>query len=156
VISNLAASVIQLATFFAIYGLEKIGPRGGSFGVTAPICLLPLVFAQVAILSLGTGLWLASLTAKYRDFTVLAGFLVQLWMYASPVIYPLSRVPARWYPLAALNPMAFPIEALRLMLLGGGSPSLPLGALSIALTLLAAGSGLIAFHRAEKTFIDVV
>jgi len=156
VVSNLAGVVIQFGLFAAVFGLEKAGPRGDSFGLTAAAWLLPLVIGQVALLSFGIGLWLAALTAKFRDFTVLAGFFVQLFMYASPVIYPLSRVPARWYPLAALNPMTFPLEALRHMLLNAGAPTLSLGAFSLGLTLATLAGGLLMFQKVEKDFVDVI
>jgi lipopolysaccharide transport system permease protein len=155
-VSNLLATAVQLGTFAAIYGFEKIGLRGDSFGLTASAWLLPLVFVQVGLFSLGVGLCLAALSAKYRDFGILTGFLVQLWMYATPVIYPLSRVPARWYFLAALNPMTYPVEALRQMLLGAGSPTLFLFLLNTSLTLLTVVVGLAAFQKVEKNFIDVI
>jgi len=154
--SNLAGVVVQFAFFAVIFCLEKIGPRAGSFGLTSSVWLLPLVFAQVGLFGLGTGLWLSALTAKFRDFAVLGGFFVQLFMYASPVIYPLSRVPARWYPVAALNPMTFPLEASRHMLLSAGTPNLSLALTSVALTLATLVGGLIAFQRAERNFIDVI
>lgn len=156
IISNLVGAFIQLALFAAIYGIEKAGPRAASYGVNESVWLLPVIFAQVALFSFGVGLWLAALTAKFRDFAVLSGFFVQLYLYASPVIYPLSRVPARWYALAALNPMTFPLEALRQMLLGAGSPTLALALISLAWTFVMLVSGLLVFQRIEKNFVDVI
>jgi len=155
-ISNLIGVAIQLGLFAVIFAIEKAGLRGASFGLTSAAWLLPLVFAEVALFSFGIGLWLAALTAKFRDFTVLAGFFVQLFMYASPVIYPLNRVPARWYFLAALNPLTYPLEALRHMLLGANEPPAYLGILSLGLTAVALVSGLIVFQKVEKNFIDVI
>lgn len=156
VISNLVGVCIQLGLFAVVFTIEKAGPRASSFGLTAGAWLLPLIFAQVALFSFGTGLWLSALTAKFRDFGILAGFLVQLFMYASPVIYPLSRVPARWFPAAALNPMTFPLEAMRWVLLGAGAPTASLCALSVGLTLATLATGLIVFNRVEKKFVDVI
>jgi len=156
VISNLAAFVIQLATFLVIYALEKAGPRSGSFGITGTVWLLPLVIAEVGALSLGTGIWIAALTTKFRDFGLLATFLLQLWMYVSPVVFPLTRVPVRWYWLAAINPMTYPLESVRSMLLGAGTPTAGLGALSVAVTLLIAVSGLMIFQKVERNFVDVI
>ncbi len=156
VISNLVGVAIQFVLFTIIFAIEKTGPRAGSYGLTGAAWMLPLVFMHVALLSFGFGLWLAALTAKFRDFAVLAGFLVQLLMYASPVIYPLSRVPTRWYPLAAINPLTFPLEALRSMLLNAGSPNLNLGVESITETLVTLLTGLLVFQRVEKNFIDVI
>ena len=76
---------------------------------------------QIAALSLGVGLWLSALTAKYRDFTFLSGFIIQIWMYATPVIYPLSQIPEEWRWIAVLNPMTMPVEAIKFMLLGQGT-----------------------------------
>jgi lipopolysaccharide transport system permease protein len=155
-ISNLVAMAIQLGTFFLVYAIEKFGPRSGTFNITASVWLLPLVFAQVGLLSLGVGLWIASLAAKFRDFAVLSTFLLQLWMYATPVVFPLTRVPARWYWLAAINPMTFPLEAMRQMLLGAGTPTVSLFAISIGMTLLIAAGGVLIFQRVEKNFVDVI
>ena len=112
--------------------------------------------AQIAALSLGVGLWLAALTTKFRDFGVVAGFALQLWFYVTPVVYPLSKVPAHWRDWVALNPMVEPVEAFRKVLLGSGSVDPKLLAISLGATALALLTGLIAFQRVEKSFVDVV
>jgi lipopolysaccharide transport system permease protein len=155
-ISNLLPLAIQIAVFLGVFALEKIGPQGSSFGFSATAVLLPLVFAQVGLLSLGAGLWIAAFTTKFRDFAILAGFLLQLWMYVTPVVYPLSRVPERWYWVAALNPMTYPLEATRFMLLRAGSPTAGLLALSAAVTLGVLAGGILVFRHVEKTFVDVI
>lgn len=155
-LSNLVPLAIQFGLFLAIYGVEKLGPRASSFGLAPSAALLPLVFVQVALLGLGTGLWIAALTAKFRDFGILAGFALQLWMYVTPVVYPLSRVPARWYWVEVANPMAFPLEAARAMLLGAGTPTTGLFAASAGATLALLIGGILVFERVEKTFIDVI
>jgi lipopolysaccharide transport system permease protein len=156
VISNFVTVAIQLGTFVVIYALEKVGPRGGSFGMTAWVWLLPLVFIQIGLLSLGIGIGIAALTTKFRDFGVLSGFLLQLWMYATPVVFPLTRVPAHWYWVAAINPMTFPLEITRQMLLGAGTPTAFLFAISIGITLLTTAAGLLVFQSVEKNFVDVI
>ncbi len=156
VISNMATLAIQLGTFLVIYALEKAGPRSASFGMTGTAWMLPLVFIQVGLISLGVGLWIAALSAKFRDFGVLSGFLLQLWMFATPVVFPLTRVPARWYWGAAINPMTFPLETTRLMLLGAGTPTLSLFALSAGTTLAILVGGVLIFQRVEKNFVDVI
>lgn len=155
-LSNLVGLAIQLATFLAIFAVEKLGPRGGSFHMTESVCLLPLVFAHVALLSLGVGLWIAALSAKFRDFVILSAFLLQLWMYATPVVFPLTRVPARWLWVFELNPMTFPLEATRQVLLGAGTPSLMLFVCSIGMTLFIVTAGVLLFQRVEKNFVDVI
>jgi lipopolysaccharide transport system permease protein len=156
VISNLVPLAVQLGTFLVVYALEKFGPRSGTYGMAPSAVFLPLVIVQVGLLSLGAGLWIAALTAKFRDFAILAGFALQLWMYVTPVVYPLSRVPGRWYWVAALNPMTYPLEATRFMLLRAGSPSPGLLALSVAVTLGTLAGGILVFRRIEKTFVDVI
>jgi lipopolysaccharide transport system permease protein len=155
VASNLIAVLIQLGTFLVFFAADKLGAQGARFHLASTAFLLPLVFLQVAVFSLGAGLWLAALTAKFRDFGVLAGFLVQLWMYATPVILPLGAVQGRWRLLFLLNPMTVPVEATRRLLLGRGTVTPGLTALCVGLTLLVAASGVLVFRRAEKTFVDV-
>jgi lipopolysaccharide transport system permease protein len=155
-LSNIVSLAIQLATFLAIFTLEKFGPRGGSFNMTASVWLLPLVFLQVSLLSLGVGFWIAALSAKFRDFAVLSTFLLQLWMYATPVVLPLTRVPARWFWVFALNPMTFPLEETRQMLLGAGTPSVLLLCCSVGTTILITIGGIFLFQRVEKNFVDVI
>src|SRR5262249_41368769 len=101
VISNFFAFALQLATLLALWIYFKLfTATGGVFGFSVGIIWLPLVLLQVAALSLGVGLWLSALTAKYRDFTFLSGFIIQIWMYATPVIYPLSQIPEKWQWIA--------------------------------------------------------
>jgi lipopolysaccharide transport system permease protein len=155
-ISNLAAFAIQAALFAAMYAAYKFTPVAASFGVSPQIVLLPLVLLQFAALSLGFGLCIAALTARYRDLGLISGFLVQLWMYATPVIYPFERIPPRLRSLAARNPAAMPAECARHLLLGGGDITAPRLALSVALSLGVLLAGLAAFSRAERNFIDIL
>src|SRR5206468_500177 len=117
---------------------------------------LPLLLVQVGILSLGTGLWMSSLTAKYRDLSQMSAFIVQIWMYATPIIYPLSMLPPRLKWIASLNPMSAPVEAYRYIFLGAGSMEPSLWVVSAAVTLLIFVSGLMVFQRVERTFVDTV
>lgn len=155
VISNLAALAIQLVTFAAIYVAYLGVGLPGQTTVRWEAALLPLVVLQVAALGLGIGLWLAALTTRYRDFTVLSGFLLQLWLYGTPVIYPLSTVPASWRLAVELNPMTMPVECFKHALLDAGSPEPRLIAISVAVTAACLVSGLFAFKRVERTFVDI-
>jgi lipopolysaccharide transport system permease protein len=110
----------------------------------------------VALLSLGIGFWIAALAAKFRDFVILSAFLLQLWMYATPVVFPLTRVPARWLWVFELNPMTFPLEATRQVLLGVGNPTLLLFVYSIVITLLISIGGILLFQRVGRNFVDVI
>ena len=75
--------------------------------------MTPVLLVMLALLAIGTGMILASLTAKYRDLQVLVGFGIQLWMYASPIVYPLSQIPGKWRILLSLNPVAYIVECFR-------------------------------------------
>ena len=157
VISNLFAFALQLATLLAVWIYFKLfTSAGGLFGFSASIVWFPLVLLQVAALSLGVGLWLSALTAKYRDFTFLSGFIIQIWMYATPVIYPLSQIPEKWRWIAVLNPMTMPVEAIRIMFLGQGTVVGAYVLLSLSITVLLLLSGILVFSKVEKTFIDTV
>jgi lipopolysaccharide transport system permease protein len=154
VISNLFALTIQLATLVLIWIYFKLFTGFGAlFGFSASIIWLPLVILQVAALSLGVGLWLSALTAKYRDFTFLSGFIIQIWMYATPVIYPLSQIPKKWQWIAVLNPMAMPVEAIKVMFLGQGTV---MPTYSVGVTVLMLLSGVLIFNKVERTFVDTV
>ena len=156
VVSNLATLVIQAATFAAMYAAYAfIGLPAGT-GLRWEAWLLPLVVLQVGALGLGVGLWLAALTARYRDFTVLAGFLLQLWLYATPVIYALESVPAAWRFAVVLNPMTMPVELFKRALLGAGAADPASIAVSLAMTAVLLVTGLLLFKRAEATFVDTV
>jgi len=155
-VSNLFAFAIQVATFVCFYIYFKYGRGAGGFGMDWRVILLPLLVLQTAILSLGVGLVMSALTAKYRDLTHLSALLIQVWMYATPVIYPLSGFPVRWRWIAALNPMTPIVEAFRLLLLGVGTVE-PLHIVcSIATTVVVTIAGLMLFNRIEKTFVDIV
>jgi len=159
VVSGFIAMGIQLLTFLPIWAYYALcTPAGATIDVSWPKLLVcfPLALLQIALLALGVGLWLSALTAKYRDFAFLSGFLVQLWMYATPVIYPLSAVPARWRWVAALNPMTVPIDAIKMLFLGQGSLEPIHVALSVAMTAAILFGGLVVFSKVEKTFVDTV
>lgn len=156
VTSNLLAFGIQLVTFLAVYVFYKqCAPDGGRFGMGWTACMLPLIVLHIALFSLGVGLWLSALSAKYRDFQHLSTFLIQIWMYATPVIYPLSSIPEKWHWISVLNPMTVPVEMMRQVLLGSGSYNPTHLAVSIAGTLLTLISGLLVFQRVERTFADI-
>jgi len=156
VISGIISFAIQLGLFVVVFLLWRFSHPSSDVGPRWQILFMPLVLLQLGALSLGIGLWLAALTAKFRDFSVLAGFLIQLWMYVTPVIYPLARIPAQWRLFAALNPVSIPVESFRFMLLGRGAVSPHLLTASLLVTAFALVSGLIMFQRIEKSFVDVI
>jgi len=136
VLSNLFACLLQLVSFLVIYlGYVLLVPGTRGLHLTPSALLLPLLFLHTGLLSLGVCLWLSAVTAKYRDLNQVVQLFVQLWMFASPVIYPLSKFPIKWRWLAELNPMTAILEAFRLCLLGTGTVTAESLIMSICATL---------------------
>ena len=128
----------------------------GQFQMNWQVVFLPLLVLQCAALSLGLGLVMSAFTAKYRDLVHLSGFLINIWMYATPVIIPLSKFPQEWRWLVALNPMTSVVESFRFMLLGAGTVQPLYLGISIAFTVVVLIAGLLLFAKVEKTFVDTV
>ena len=124
--------------------------------ITWGIFYMPLLILQMALLGLGCGVIISSLTTKYRDLVMLIGFGVHLWMYASPVVYTIDLVPARFKALYLCNPMAIVIESFRNMFFGTSVITPADVALSWGITRLIALCGILLFNRVEKTFMDTV
>ena len=157
VLSNLFACLLQLGSFLIIYlGFVLFVPGTRGLHLTPSALLLPLLFFHTGLLSLGVCLWLSALTAKYRDLNQVVQLFVQLWMFASPVIYPLSKFPIKWRWLAELNPMTAILEAFRLCLLGTGTLTTESLVISISGTVFLLLTGILIFQRTERTFIDTV
>lgn len=135
--------------YYLIIG-TAISPHWGLILVLTPALIL-----LMAALGLGAGIIVSSLTTKYRDFTFLIAFGIQLMMYGTPVIYPLSAVPEKWRWIVELNPMSAPIEAFRALFLGGPIPWSGLG-ISTAITTLMVVIGVVLFNKVEKSFMDTV
>ena len=153
VISNLIGFGIQFAMFLVFLVIYWIR---GTVQPTLYVLMLPLLLLQMAMLSLGVGVIISSLTTKYRDLVMLVGFGVQLWMYGTPVAYDIGIVPAKYMGLYMLNPMTPVINNFRLAFLGLGSFDLPHYLLSWAMTLAVLVIGIVLFNRVEKTFMDTV
>jgi lipopolysaccharide transport system permease protein len=123
---------------------------------TVAVIWLPIFMLLVVLTALGVGLWLSALNALYRDFRYVVPFLVQFWMFASPVAYPSSLVPTKWRWLYGLNPMAGVIEGFRWALTGQGQPPGVLLAFSSTAVVFLVFSGLVYYHSVEGTISDVV
>jgi lipopolysaccharide transport system permease protein len=154
VISTLISSGITFIVFLCF--LTYFWVRGQTNGPNAVALLLPLLFLMMSGLALGVGTTVSALTAKYRDLNFLLGFGIQLWMYASPVIYPLSSVPAKYQALALLNPMTSIVETMRYGWIGNGA--VPAWGLvySFVVALVLFVAGVAAFNFAERTAMDLV
>ncbi|MBU1196085.1 MAG: ABC transporter permease [Proteobacteria bacterium] len=154
VIINLLQFGIQFVVFIGFWLWFKW--QGADFHLGNLIFAIPLVLLQMAVLGLGFGILISSLTTKYRDLTFAMGFGVQLWMYATPIVYPLSVVPEKYHMLASLNPMTSVVECFRGAFLGVSSIQPVHIIISVAITLIAFFAGIILFSRIEKTFMDTV
>ncbi len=154
VVSNLIKLGIQFLLFLAIYAYFIW--QGFAPGFHLTLLAAPVLIFITALLSLGLGMIISSLTTKYRDLSFLIVFGVQLAMYASPVIYPLSEAPEKYHIYILANPMSSIIEAFRYMFLGAGSFNLIHLAYSTAFTLVVFLVGLAIFNRTERKFMDTV
>jgi len=154
VIINLVKFGIQLTLFIVFY--FYFIADGSPVRPTLLILLLPVLIFQMAVLSLGAGILVSSLTTKYRDLTYVMSFAVQLWMYASSVVIPASSIPERYLPIYMLNPMASVIELFRYAFLGRGVVDAVYMSISWAVTLVVLFGGIILFSRIEKSFMDTV
>ena len=120
------------------------------------VVAFPAFLLLALVTALGVGLWLATLNVRYRDVPYTIPFLTQIWMYASPVVYPVSIVPHKWQWLIALNPMAGVIEGFRWALLGQSAPSATVLGASAGMALLLLVTGLAYFRRGEREFADLI
>lgn len=154
VISSLFTFIIQCTLFLCF--LLYFYVQGSAIRPNLLIFLTPVILIQMAALGLGVGALVSSLTTKYKDLTLLVGFGVQIWMYATPIVYPLSQIPSDWQWVYALNPMAAIVETFRCAFLGAGAIQLWQIALSFCMTLFVLTLGIIMFCRVEKTFMDTV
>ena len=154
VISGLIKFGIQLALFLVFWLIYWM--RGAAVGMTWAIVLVPVLLLLMAVLGLGAGIIVSALTTKYRDLQHLVGFGVQLLMFATPIIYPLSSVPAKYRWLIELNPMSPVIEVFRYAFLGSGSFDGWLLLQSAGLSGLVFLTGVLLFNHVERTFMDTV
>ncbi len=120
------------------------------------IFFAPFLMLQMACLGLGVGIIVSSLTTKYRDLSYLISFFVQLWMYGTPVVYPLSIVSQKWHWIITLNPMTAVVEIFRYGFLGAGTFNAKLITANLGITLFLFIFGVILFSRVEKTFMDTI
>lgn len=120
------------------------------------ILITPLLLVQLALLSLGFGVIISSLTTKYRDLAILVTFGVQLWMYATPVVYPASQIGGKLKTLMMLNPVSPIVESFRYAFLGSGSIPWNFLGISVITTLVVLFIGIVLFSKVEKTFMDTV
>jgi lipopolysaccharide transport system permease protein len=155
ILSNLvdfAVGLVILAVLMVIYRMP----------LTPALLTLPIFLLLAMVTALGFGLWLSALNVRYRDIKHLVPFIVQIWLYLTPVIYPVTIVPETFHPLLALNPMTGVVSGFRWALLGGEAATNGLDApgvffaLSVIIALVVLATGLIYFRTTERTFADII
>lgn len=154
VTSNLVRFGVQMLLFLGM--MIYFAAVGAGFQVTWAIFLSPLLIIMMALLGLGLGLIITAMTTKYRDLSFLVSFGVQLLMYMTTVIYPLSAAPEKYRYLIELNPMTGIIEAFRYAFLGKGEFTIWSLGYSAAVTLIILILGVVIFNKTEKNFVDTV
>ncbi len=158
-ISNVLSSIIQfgiqmimvlvLLIYYVVVG--AVHPHWAAW------LLIPLVLIYLGLLGLGCGIIISSLTTKYRDLAILVTFGVQLWMYITPVVYPLSQLEDGWMKkILMINPVTAPVEVFRYALLGQGTIMPGYLAYSWVITIVVVIVGVMIFNKVEKTFMDTV
>jgi len=123
---------------------------------TAGVVLIPFLLLMVILVSMGCGLWLSALNVEYRDFQYVIPFLIQIWMFATPVIYPATLIPEKYRWLLALNPMCGIIEAFRATAIGHQQIKWELLGISLLISFLILLSGVFYFKKVERSFADVI
>ena len=154
VASNLVRFGVQMILLFVMMGYYAL--HDASFTITPAIMLFPVLVLLMALLGLGLGLIITALTTKYRDLAFLVTFGIQLLMYTTTVIYPLSSAPEKYKALISLNPMTGIIEAFRYAFLGQGQISVNTLGYSTIFTIVVMVLGVVIFNKTEKTFVDTV
>lgn len=153
VISGLISFAVQFGIFliFVVWFWVK--------GIIAPnitVLLLPVYILMLAMLSMGCGVIISALTTKYRDLSILVTFGIQLWMYGSAIIFPISSIPEKWGTLLMLNPIVPIVEAFRYAFTGKGVFSVQYLGIGMIITLILLLIGCVMFNKVERTFMDTV
>lgn len=153
VISGLISFAVQFGIFliFVVWFWMK--------GIIVPnitVILLPVYILMLAMLSMGCGVIISALTTKYRDLSVLVTFGIQLWMYGSAIIFPISSIPEKWGTLLMLNPIVPIVEAFRYAFTGKGVFSVQYLGIAMIITLILLLIGCVMFNKVERTFMDTV
>jgi len=156
-LSGVVSTLVDFAVGLAVLVILLVAYR---VPLGPHVLWLPAFLLLAIAAALGFGLWLAALNVKYRDVNYLIPFLLQIWIYVTPVVYGASLIPERFRFLLALNPMTGVVEGFRWSLLSAGSPQFlppgPLTAVSVLITVVVLVSGIVYFRSTEKTFADLI
>ncbi len=151
----MATVAAGLLDFFIAFGLLVVLMFYYGVGLSVNILMLPVLILLTALLAIGVGMWMSALNVKYRDIRYALPFIIQLGMFATPIIYPASLVPDKWRWLLALNPLTGQIEAYRSAFFGKPFDWFAL-AISTVLTLVILFYAAFTFRRMEKSFADII
>ena len=154
VVSNLVRFGVQFLLFISM--MLYFGIKGANFHITNAVFLFPILILLMALLGLGLGLIITAMTTKYKDLTFLVTFGVQLLMYGTTVIYPLSAAPEKYKYLIELNPMTFVIETFRYGFLGTGQFTINGLIYSSIVTATIFIIGVVIFNKTERNFVDTI
>ncbi len=154
VIYALLSFFIQVVLMLVFMGIFAI--RGEAVAPNMHLLLMPLMVVQMALMGMGFGIIISSVTTKYRDLSILVSFGVSLWMYATPVVYPVSQIPQEMQHIFMLNPMAPIVNNFRYAFLGCGSFDYYYWGISAVVTVVVLLVGIVIFNKVEKTFMDTV
>ena len=157
VISNLLRFGVQFVLFLVVYAIYQLWDTPGQIQTNGYALLLPLLILMLAGLALGFGILFSSLTTKYRDLQLLLTHLVSLWMYATPIIYPMSTITnPKLHFIMGLNPLTGIVEAFKYGFLGAGEFSWGLLGYSLVFMVMLLIVGVVIFNRVQRTFMDTV
>ncbi|MEE0914049.1 MAG: ABC transporter permease [Ruminococcus sp.] len=154
ILYNSVTFIVQFAMYFILILIYMFS--GANIHPNALALLLPILLLQTALLGTAIGLIITSVTTKYRDLNILVSFGVSLWMYLTPVVYPISQVPEKLRTILFLNPVAPIVETLRYAFLGSGTFEPVYLIISMVVTALFLIIGIVVFNQVEKNFIDTV
>ena len=158
-ISNIIFSLLQFFLQFVIFLIFYIifYNNGANYNFNINLFIIfPCLLFQTALLGLGFGLLISSLTTKYRDLNFVMNFFVQLWMFATPIVYPLSLVPDKYKLLIAINPMTSVVEVFKKIFFGTSAIETEHIMVSVFVTIIIFILGVINFNRVERNFMDTI
>ena len=157
-VSQNISAFIKLTIQFAMFAIFFIYFffQGSDLLPSSGILLIPLLLFQCSLLGLGTGILMSSFTTKYRDLNFIYRFITSFWMYASPVVYPLSIIPEKWRYALSFNPMVGIIETARQVIFGKSALEPIYIFNGLLTTFIMIFIGLLIFNRVEKHFLDTV
>jgi len=155
--ASLLNFVIQLLVFFLALIIYNLNNPTNTIPFSIKSLMIPFLVLQTMILGLGLGFLISAMSVKYRDLSRISGLFTQFLMYGTPVIYPISEIPEKYFNIMQLNPLVFIVESYRFILLGHSSGcNLAFAVPSIIITFILFFVGLIMYNKSQRTYVDFV